>query len=519
MGNHRADREELNRLIEEYKQIMADYMDSVFRANSVRIGAQELLAKRGFSPPPIAVVEEGDIYGDLQAIHRFWDGMVTADSTAKADFSAAQTGLSALDSALNAFTDGLGQNGESLATLNVEQLKQAIFEDKSLITSLLIKMESGEALNYAERELLYQYIQSEVLDGDVRKDMQALTGMIGDGSDALLNRINHQVLASEDALDREIALIEAYLYRGNLRPDEHNVDSEDAAKLRAYLEVLYNYKKAIIEVREETGEEIGGVGKPLFARVENIEHKKVDQPYSLSFQTNITILMIENEKTEWTRGQFLEMESVPMVRMNESNVFYYMGDQGHIGLQIAENDELDKKRAHYNAEFIGTEIWQILISELDNKIPGVETLERMSRYQMGQEEINHQLTIGEAKVTAGALKMELHVTRRPPLRVVGEREELNVSFQPTKETFYIIERWKEVNTINAEVPYPEEAIDHHDWYTISDELLKAQAQIKEIDNDLFNYILDGNLPEEKTIEELLGPQTKKHLPDETEPKK
>ncbi|XOQ14834.1 MAG: hypothetical protein ACFWTY_12590 [Shouchella clausii] len=187
MGNHRADREELNRLIQEYKQIMAEYMDSVFRANSVRIGAQELLANRGFSPPHIAVVEEGDIYGDLQAIHRFWDGMVAADSTAKADFSAAQTGLSALDSALNAFTNGLGQNGAGLATLNVEQLKQAIFEDKNLITSLLIKMESGEALNYGERELLYEYIQSEVLNGDVRKDMQALTGMIGDGSDALLN--------------------------------------------------------------------------------------------------------------------------------------------------------------------------------------------------------------------------------------------------------------------------------------------------------------------------------------------
>ncbi|PAE14564.1 hypothetical protein CHH91_18775, partial [Virgibacillus sp. 7505] len=60
MGNHRADREELNRLIEEYQQIMAEYMDSVFRANSFRIGAQELLANRGFSPPHIAVVEEGD---------------------------------------------------------------------------------------------------------------------------------------------------------------------------------------------------------------------------------------------------------------------------------------------------------------------------------------------------------------------------------------------------------------------------------------------------------------------------
>lgn len=516
MGNHRADREELNRLIEEYKQIMADYMDSVFRANSVRIGAQELLAKRGFSPPHIAVVEEGDIYGDLQAIHRFWDGMVTADSTAKADFSAAQTGLSALDPALNAFTNGLGQNGENLATLNVEQLKQAIFEDKSLITSLLIKMESGEALNYGERELLYQYIQSEVLDGDVRKDMQALTGMIGDGSDALLNRINHQVLASEDALDREIALIEAYLYRGNLRPDEHNVASKDAAKLRAYLEVLYNYKKAIIEVREETGEEIGGGGKPLFARVENIKYEASEGPLSLSFQTNITILMIENEKTEWTRGQFLEMESVPMVRMNESEVTYYTGERSFLGLQMAENEELNQKKARYNADFLSTEVEQMIMSELSKKIPGLETIDRMSRYQAGQEEINQQITLGEAKVTAGALNMELHMTKRSSLSLEGEQEELNVSFQPTKKTFDILNRWKEVNTINADVPYPAEAIEHHDWYTISDELLKAEVFINEIHIDLYKYIVNGELPEGKTIRGIAGTQENQRLDDKTE---
>ncbi|GIN13747.1 hypothetical protein J26TS2_36140 [Shouchella clausii] len=144
MGNHRADREELNRLIEEYKQIMAEYMDSVLRIKSESIGTQELLANRGFSPPHITVVEEGDIYGDLQAIHRFWDGMVAADSTAKADFSAAQTGLSALDSALNAFTNGLGQNGEGLATLNVDELKQAIFEDKNSLPACSSKWKAAK---------------------------------------------------------------------------------------------------------------------------------------------------------------------------------------------------------------------------------------------------------------------------------------------------------------------------------------------------------------------------------------
>ncbi|PAE88391.1 hypothetical protein MHH67_03770 [Bacillus sp. FSL K6-0047] len=80
-------------------------------------------------------------------------------------------------------------------------------------------------------------------------------------------------------------------------------------------------------------------------------------------------------------------------------------------------------------------------------------------------------------MTAGALNMELHVAKRPPLRIVGEREELNVSFQPTEDTFDILERWEEVNAINAEIPYPKEAIDHHDWPKISEELLKAQGKL------------------------------------------
>ncbi|GIN08866.1 hypothetical protein CHH78_06775 [Shouchella clausii] len=119
-------------------------------------------------------------------------------------------------------------------------------------------------------------------------------------------------------------------------------------------------------------------------------------------------------------------------------------------------------------------------------------------------------------MTAGALNMELHVAKRSSLSLEGEQEELNVSFQPTKKTFDILNRWKEVNTINADVPYPAEAIEHHDWYTISDELLKAEVFINEIHIDLYKYIVNGELPEGKTIRGIAGTQENQRLDDKTE---
>ncbi len=509
MGNHRADREELNRLIEEYKQIMADYMDSVFRANSVRIGAQELLAKRGFSPPHIAVVEEGDIYGDLQAIHRFWDGMVTADSTAKADFSAAQTGLSALDSALNAFTNGLGQNGENLATLNVEQLKQAIFEDKSLITSLLIKMESGEALNYAERELLYQYIQSEVLDEATIAEIKEIESMISnEGVEALQDRLNDKVLVSKEALDQEIAMLQAYLYLGNNGPRDHFDSKEkigDAQKIRAYLSLLSQYKAAIGELEKEAKK--GGVDIPFLAKVNHLSYERNLNPHIHTFGTEL-MLNISQYAGDMTREEFLNMEFPVLVRINESAVNYYIGGNAVNSLEAEEYKELMEARAHYTENFIGEEIQQLILGELSNRVGGVVNIvDTVTRHETGKQELDNQLTIKEAKLTAGNLGMELLISER---NVYGEKQ-FFVEIQPTEVTYEILERWKEVKAIDPTIEYPEEAIQNQDWPTVSQNLRgSSDDSTTTIYPSLQEYIISGDIREDDTVGDLVKRNKQRH---------
>ncbi|MCM3379709.1 hypothetical protein [Shouchella rhizosphaerae] len=509
MGNHRADREELNRLIEEYKQIMADYMDSVFRANSVRIGAQELLAKRGFSPPHIAVVEEGDIYGDLQAIHRFWDGMVTADSTAKADFSAAQTGLSALDSALNAFTNGLGQNGENLATLNVEQLKQAIFEDKSLITSLLIKMESGEALNYAERELLYQYIQSEVLDEATIAEIKEIESMISnEGVEALQDRLNDKVLVSKEALDQEIAMLQAYLYLGNNGPNTHFGGEEEkysAEKVRAYLSLLTQYKTAILDLEAEA--KTGGVDIPFLAKVDHLSYKRNVDPHIHTFETELT-LNISQYAGDMTREEFLNMEFPVLVRINESTVNYYIGGNAVNSLEAEEYAELMKERVNYTENFIGEEIQQLVLGELSKRVGGVVNIaDVVTRHETGKQELDNQLTVKEAKVTAGNLGMELLISER---NVYGKNQ-YAVEVQPTDVTYSILERWKEVKLIDPNIQYPEEAIQNQDWPTVSQNLRgSSDDSTTTIYPSLQEYIISGDIREDDTVEDLVKRNKQRH---------
>lgn len=509
MGNHRADREELNRLIEEYKQIMAEYMDSVLRIKSESIGTQELLANRGFSPPHITVVEEGDIYGDLQAIHRFWDGMVAADSTAKADFSAAQTGLSALDSSLNAFTNGLGQNGEGLATLNVDELKQAIFEDKNLITSLLIKMESGEALNYAERELLYQYIQSEVLDEATIAEIKEIESMISnEGVEALQARLNDKVLVSKEALDQEIAMLQAYLYLGNNGPREHfgsREQAEKAERARAYLALLTQYKTAILDLEAEA--KTGGVDIPFLAKVDHLSYKRNVDPHIHTFETELT-LNISQYAGDMTREEFLNMEFPVLVRINESTVNYYIGAEAVNSLEAEEYAELLEARANYTENFIGEEIQQLVLEELSKRVGGVVNIaDVVARHEAGKQELDNQLTVKEAKVTAGNLGMELLISER---KVYGKNEVV-VEIQPTEVTYEILERWIEVKTIDPTIEYPEEAIQNQDWATVSDSLRgSSDRSTTTIYPDLQDYIIRNQRGEDATVEELVEENKQYH---------
>src|SRR5690625_940430 len=76
----------------------------------------------------------------------------------------------------------------------------------------------------------------------------------------LTERLNEKVVVSADALEEEIAMIQAYVVTGDKRPSELDGDLDTRGKLKVYLSVLKNYHDAM---RDET-----------IAQVNTLEYEK-----------------------------------------------------------------------------------------------------------------------------------------------------------------------------------------------------------------------------------------------------
>ncbi|GIN13748.1 hypothetical protein J26TS2_36150 [Shouchella clausii] len=362
-------------------------------------------------------------------------------------------------------------------------------------------MESGEALNYAERELLYQYIQSEVLDEATIAEIKEIESMISnEGVEALQARLNDKVLVSKEALDQEITMLQAYLYLGNNGPNTHFGGEEEkynAEKVRAYLSLLTQYKTAILDLEAEA--KTGGVDIPFLAKVDHLSYKRNVDPHIHTFETELT-LNISQYAGDMTREEFLNTEYPVLVRINESTVSYYIGADAVNSLEAEEHEELMKERANYTENFIGEEIQQLVLEEFSKRVGGVVNIaDVVTRHETGKQELDNQLTVKEAKVTAGNLGMELLISER---NVYG-KSQFVVEIQPTEATYEILERWKEVKAIDPTIEYPEEAIRNQDWQTISGSLRGRGDDSNTAIPALQEYITRNQIGEDVTVSELV----------------
>ncbi|QQK77593.1 LXG domain-containing protein [Salicibibacter cibarius] len=394
--------------------------------------------------------------------------------------------------------------------LSPETLKDisAYFQDSQTVNNLmddevvgliLERLVEGDNLTDAEQELVYHYIQNEIVD---QEKLEEIVELIDGDEDDLMYQLNQDTLASEATLDDEIAMIEAYLHGRNLKPKEHVGEPEDDAKLSAYLAVLNNYKTAISEVKEELDrEEIAGPGNPLFARVEYLEYEQTNEPYAISFNTGIAISLTQYDDDP-NREKFLNMREVLPGRLNESEVTYYMSEDAANGLQYSENEELEEEYANYTENFISEETFGLLISQLAKRAPGLSVVDALARYESGKNEKEDDLKIGNAKLTAMDLDMEIQISDR---FVPGPgSNQLEIQLHPTDITFDALSRWEEVHNINPDIPYPATEIEDQDWYSISEHLTENRGVIRGMDPDLYSYIFSNKLEGGKTVEELAG---------------
>src|SRR5690625_164852 len=121
------------------------------------------------------------------------------------------------------FTDYKGDS-KNVGLAKLKDYNQGKMEERNEKAKLLAnELMDGKTLNYEEREILYHYIQEELLNEEDNKHMDKVSSNIG--NEKFEKYINEEVLSSEASLEKEISRLERYLFAGNKRPDELRGDT------------------------------------------------------------------------------------------------------------------------------------------------------------------------------------------------------------------------------------------------------------------------------------------------------
>ncbi|WP_017470937.1 hypothetical protein [Amphibacillus jilinensis] len=486
MGNYNADRDELSQRLQEYEDVAEAWNER----------------QAQFSRSYGGIYDRVNIETDMEknAVKNFWNGMVSADKNAAEGFEQVTHGLSNLNTTMDAFIEELGSGGANLDKLNLTRLQEAVFSDDALFANILAKMEAGVSMTSSEQELLYQYLQNHYLTDEKREQINALIDMLTEQNvDELQSHLNHHVLVSEEALITEIALIEAYLYSGNMRVTDHmkvesdrlGFDEIDYVKImKMYKKLLKEYKKNIEQINLE-GEKL-----PFLVRVNDLSLEEVNNRVHVI--NSELIVSISKYADEEFREVFLDMElPFPNMVLIDVNVNYYMGDNAVSNLNRDDTAEMEAYKRKHATYFIGGKVMELATDITTKSV--FQPVVMINEYQIEKQELNKQITIGNAVSSASNLNMEMLIVES------GDFIESNtwVEVLPTNSTYTILERWEQTHQMNSDIPFPKEYINEQQWDKVSNFYNDSTDQFEAVHRDLSDYIKSGYLSEEVTIEDMI----------------
>src|SRR5699024_5049797 len=124
----------------------------------------------------------------------------------------------------------------------IDPIREIMMDEGGIFETLLEKVANNEPLTPKEQSLLYYIFQNVVLTDDTKNEISDVTNYMSEENiDKLKDRLNEKVVFSRGTLEREIAIIEAYLYLGGgVKPGHTEISADDRSKLEAYLMLLKN---------------------------------------------------------------------------------------------------------------------------------------------------------------------------------------------------------------------------------------------------------------------------------------
>lgn len=505
MANHKADREVLNHLLKDYEHTMLEF--EKYRSDILDYQSGVVLStSQAMNLVNLPKVNPSEVYSDIQAIKTYWNGLVEADEEAKKGFIRANNGVNDLGGMIVTFLESIGENGSNLESIDVNQLQTAIFGDKELLETIEGKMNQGESLGPAERELLYRFIQENILNEDVFDQMDWVSELMRNDNDQLKDYINEEVLATEASLAMEIFLLEMYLFAGNKRPSELRGTSNDRIRLNNYLTMLTNYQLLISEHREKHDWK-RKLDEPLYARIEDINFEFMKSPINGYLESYIVFTYDPDQydHSEISREDFLELENPAFSHHSISEVEYFYGP--NVIENFFERDIL------YEHQEIDTQISNLISAQLFemalNFVPGgkfvslpYSNINTRAEYRTMLEDNEQKLTVKRLKQIASEFHLDIQVNTN---NVDSSSEDMKITIHPTDKTIDLIERWKIVYQLNPEIPYPEKEIHNMDWEGINNFLYKEnnkETMTRNANDELvFDYIFNGTQADHPIIQE------------------
>ncbi|HLR52659.1 MAG TPA: LXG domain-containing protein [Candidatus Avamphibacillus sp.] len=366
------------------------------------------------------------------------------------------------------------------------------YADSVALEPLFEKLSDGQSLTADERGKLYDYLQHVYLDSENRSEIKTIADSINeDGIDKLKERLNEKVIISKDALEEEMVIIHAYLYLGNKIPSETKIDNDTRARLEAYLILLNNYHSTMEE--------------DIVITVDKLEYEKnhEDIPGHYIFSALQTAeynvhedIMDKQKFREW----IFDPDNFTANNYSLSEITYYTGTNAAANHISQEIQDLKDKQANYTADFITKKVAGVIISKVASIIKigdAVNVAKSTAEYQSGETKLEREITVNDAQNAAIRLDLEFAISNNRSIPASSEK--LEVQLYPKDKTFNILARWQEVHTTNPEISYPKEFIQSQDWYKINEKLYDVEL---EYGSDLIDYIIDGTLSGEKTVDDI-----------------
>jgi len=323
------------------------------------------------------------------------------------------------------------------------------------------------ACSHEERELAdSEEILNEVDCGKITEEMKSdilqIFNHLNEGEmKELKNRLNETVLTSKDTLENEMTTVHNHTCIELEDVEDDNLFSEE--KMEMYL-LMLEYYYTIMEDQSEL-------------RVDQITFDDPDDYFIFRLSAKME------------SGNHAEVELFPGSMANSS----YLHRENDLLRELLESAPSDA------AVFFKNEFADRSLHALAD--PVTEAFNRISGYREEKAEHGWETEIRENRSASGLLDLQFAIFEGDGNAFWHDEELRKIELYPSRNTYFILERWEDVSDVVWGFPYPDEGLIHtEEWLELSDFYYENNT---DMDVELMDYISSGLPSRYDTFEEFI----------------